>query len=1117
MVIYNGYCRPLKNKVDFEVLEVNPIETSRGVKWQIKGEYETYKISVFAKKEVALEIKEKLENIDFFEPLQEVSTVASKIHEIPLSQDIEEDSISFDAEEIIIYDSEELSPFPLSAEEEEEETENPTWKTLRTIRDFEASLLWFFTSPLHEDNEEQSADTSFPLVVYDWNADSEHTPITDITYSDEFDIIYLIGEVLEEGSEWDEVVNKSITIKQAYDKIKNILMTVAPEEIRGFKVKYGERVYDPETFEPQAKWEGSEDGYGLLIYPPDVGEDYSDFNLCNGLQVENIKHTYDNNPDANVYMFLVDTDDCDDVAESCAEWRTGNPISKDLHLITSFDNQHGEDDYGLLIYNLRLEKQTQGSFDTARPTSSVRDLYELFAEGANGFINIVGMPYNETYNELIEDEELREDVCDLAMGGQWSEGALVIGIERQDLDEALAGPIDYSTLKVVELKELLEDRGLTKSGKKADLIARLEEDDCPEELIDFDEAIDDDEALTYNELNEFVDEAIENEQGDELAFVDTQFMDMDGDIGITTSVLIDKDDAELTVVPETALQMEHYENFGECDGCEEYISTDEDEVAWNQVWQNCIECDVCEMTYCADCWTDDECPGCRGDFDAEDLEEAEVEIEEEGGQVSISYEKEAETKPSFASESPFMTDIGFITYNSEEGSNQIGVDDEDVIPMIFDKHIPPEVWGSLKDSTQKEYIETKDESLLSCPQCGMSKSELRANGGNCSTTDPMDESYVAKRSCPYGKHFAPMHWISKDNKNITEATKTAMNNVYFNDNIPIKVLAAEEETFNAPNMNTNFDEPQTMLVSKADYYDSIHLLPNTITAAETIDGLNMKLGFFKSESGLLDSIYSDTLFSEEGLSTPFSAEPAPLPELWAEDLTNFEAPPLTKINLSAEDYASENDAQIMGKYDYYRSIMDMGDDAEVIDMGDSVAIIDKDIVGPTKEINIMDCVGCERTFKRANELDKKGLCIDCSEESIEHSELQRYKGGGDNIYSEMDDLTKGEIELMENRERDSIVEEEGEEDEGEGEWLDEEDDEGYDISDEAYDDESLEEWEAHSIPRDTTYPIGSLTYNEANYGNNKSTKLKWIVGALGVGSLAAILAPETISSLFKRK
>jgi hypothetical protein len=36
---------------------------------------------------------------------------------------------------------------------------------------------------------------------------------------------------------------------------------------------------------------------------------------------------------------------------------------------------------------------------------------------------------------------------------------------------------DYSTLKVPDLKKKLADRGLVQSGNKADLIARLEEDD----------------------------------------------------------------------------------------------------------------------------------------------------------------------------------------------------------------------------------------------------------------------------------------------------------------------------------------------------------------------------------------------------------------------------------------------------------------------------------------------------------------------------------------------------------------------------------------------------------------------------------------------------------------
>lgn len=65
MVIYNGYCRPLKQKVDFEVEEVNSIETSRGIKWQIKGNYDTHKISVFAKESVARELNDKLQKPDF--------------------------------------------------------------------------------------------------------------------------------------------------------------------------------------------------------------------------------------------------------------------------------------------------------------------------------------------------------------------------------------------------------------------------------------------------------------------------------------------------------------------------------------------------------------------------------------------------------------------------------------------------------------------------------------------------------------------------------------------------------------------------------------------------------------------------------------------------------------------------------------------------------------------------------------------------------------------------------------------------------------------------------------------------------------------------------------------
>ena len=43
---------------------------------------------------------------------------------------------------------------------------------------------------------------------------------------------------------------------------------------------------------------------------------------------------------------------------------------------------------------------------------------------------------------------------------------------------------DYSKMKVAELKELLKEAGLPVSGKKADLIARLEEDGGHEDVVE---------------------------------------------------------------------------------------------------------------------------------------------------------------------------------------------------------------------------------------------------------------------------------------------------------------------------------------------------------------------------------------------------------------------------------------------------------------------------------------------------------------------------------------------------------------------------------------------------------------------------------------------------------
>lgn len=53
MVTYKGYCRPLKQKVDFAVESVECLQTKKGEKWVVKGSYEGNKITTFTSKATA--------------------------------------------------------------------------------------------------------------------------------------------------------------------------------------------------------------------------------------------------------------------------------------------------------------------------------------------------------------------------------------------------------------------------------------------------------------------------------------------------------------------------------------------------------------------------------------------------------------------------------------------------------------------------------------------------------------------------------------------------------------------------------------------------------------------------------------------------------------------------------------------------------------------------------------------------------------------------------------------------------------------------------------------------------------------------------------------------------
>ena len=1060
MVIYNGYCRPLKQKVDFEVSEVNSIDTSRGVKWQIKGNYESYKISVFAKESVALDLASKLEKPDFFEAHSDAVIREPKIHEVPLSQELEEPMLAFDSEDVIIYDSEEMAPFPFFNAEafasydlpEEKETD---FKILKSLRKIESEMLEGMAGRVNYGGKSQIGKDS---PVYANKHDEKVVKVTNIFFDDEFDSLIITTEgefenMYEDEFNVKEFSQSCITLEGFYNKFNQIFTQIDVSDISSIKIKAAGETDDYQGVDFDFDYSDGDDeaylhGLQFFMTPEDYEEegDYSRFNFCDIISYGNIKTAFDTHGDVPVYLMLIDTDDCDSMDDATRSFVDGEEPDFEIEMITDFKSQYDADDNSFALSNLKIKEGVKKS-DIEKPFFTLKKLYDLMTSTLDDYDveekDDVHMELNASYKNG-EFGDYNEVYSGFGFGGKFITDSLYLGIEKQEAIEALEEGQDYSELKVKELKELLADRGLPVSGRKAELIERLEEDDESGvgDLLDIDDVVDEGLAMTYDELNEFVDDRIEEGEGDEPAYLSTQFVDEDGDVEASASVIVNDDEDDIdfigTVVSEIPL------------------TTNED-------------------------WDDDE------DYDDWEAQEHVIEVDEDDDSYAITYTKEAE-------QSPFTTDIGFITFHSPETNQEVGEDDEDVIPMIFDQFIPPEIWGDLKDSQQQEFIRTGDESILVCSKCGMTKADMRASDGYCPVVDPMNEAYIAKVNCPYSKHFAPMHWVNKEPTKLIEATKTAMNNVYFDDNKPIDVVAAEgvmeaEEVFYAPNRGSQpiTDGVKSLMVSKAEYYNAIHSIPPTVSAVETSDGSSMKLGYFDSESHLVESLFSDTLMAEDETQDSFSAESQPLPELWAEDLHNFNPPVRESISLSAENYAADDKAKVVDKYDYYRNIMHLGDDVEVVDVGDAMVVMDDDIIDPDLEIDPMMCVGCDIIFTKKYQLDKKGMCIDCSEDSINLSELQRYKDGGNVLYDEGDfEIEMDEVEDEIEPEMDDYID------------SDEITEDGYDMFEDDYS-EWMEDYQAE---------------NAYKVSNNNS---RYLLGALGLGGLAVLFAPDKVREFFKRK
>ena len=140
--------------------------------------------------------------------------------------------------------------------------------------------------------------------------------------------------------------------------------------------------------------------------------------------------------------------------------------------------------------------------------------------------------------------------------------------------------------------------------------------------------------------------------------------------------------------------------------------------------------------------------------------------------------------------------------------------------IIFEEHIPPEVWNNMGPDAQGHYLSTRDESVLIAPCCGVTKAELR-----------MDENANAEcGSCCYsGDDFHRRWWVNKP--------------------VPTVRAKLEAETVEQESLN-----PNTVVVPRFVYYKMMMHLPPNVSITQTDDGLSMIIGFHNQDAQKIDAL-----------------------------------------------------------------------------------------------------------------------------------------------------------------------------------------------------------------------------------------------------------------------
>ena len=180
-------------------------------------------------------------------------------------------------------------------------------------------------------------------------------------------------------------------------------------------------------------------------------------------------------------------------------------------------------------------------------------------------------------------------------------------------------------------------------------------------------------------------------------------------------------------------------------------------------------------------------------------------------------------------------------YNAEEAV----LTNAEIPPFLYEDYIPPEVWNSISESAKERYIVKGDESVLVCPKCGISKQGLRKIEGFCVATEYSSPYYQEGVDCPYSKMFSPIHWISPENE-YSEGFEEAVTNRLMTQ---MEVMGAESPiTLHSPSpvVKDTF-ETGKITISNETYNDIYEDLPESASIGYSKDGRSINIGYFKED------------------------------------------------------------------------------------------------------------------------------------------------------------------------------------------------------------------------------------------------------------------------------